>query len=260
MTEHWQVNIAIFCLAAGFIAGCAGGPQESRTPDATGRGVDPQVLSDVIASAFLMPGETQRRAIRVLHNARSIANVACGGSALGTPNSTYSRYDQSRYADLSLIAEKGFTESEESLPESNKKVDAGACAAKALSSYHEWRVLAAPWTDIVRTAIQAPAVTATKPEVASCLTTKSLGDVVADEEDPTATFLSNTDGYLSGDKQGRPHEQEMQRLSDVYAECTGNYFEALEAELAPERERMVERHRELLERFAAELSAAGYVP
>jgi hypothetical protein len=34
----------------------------------------------------------------------------------------------------------------------------------------------------------------------------------------------------------------------------------MEEQLRPERNRMVERNRELLERFGAELAAAGYVP
>jgi hypothetical protein len=52
----------------------------------------------------------------------------------------------------------------------------------------------------------------------------------------------------------------MTRVSRVFAGCTRPYFEAMETVLAPQREQLAAQHRALLERFAAELTAAGYFP
>ncbi len=206
----------------------------------------------------MMPGETQLRAIRMLYRSRGIANVACGGAPFEDSDYTGMRFNQARFANLPLIAEKGLTESD--IPASVlEKVDIDGCVEETLPSHHEWFNLQFLWTDVVRTETMAPAVNATKAEVASCLTAGSQGDAVAEESDPTVTYLNNVDYYLSG-YDGPDQDAKKQRFSDVYAECAGSYFEALEAELVPERDRMVERHRELLERYAAELSAAGYVP
>lgn len=100
------------------------------------------------------------------------------------------------------------------------------------------------------------AVAGTKAEVASCL---SARDVAVNAADPVASFFGHLDGGLAGaDEAAR--RSEKRRLTDAFVACTGSYFAAIEAALRPQRDRLVEQHRPLLERFAAEVSAAGYIP
>ncbi|WP_157073404.1 hypothetical protein [Kribbia dieselivorans] len=218
--------------------------------------MDPQVFADVVAGVFAMPGKTAIRTIRVQWVSRGIANEACGGRNTGTdPNITWARYDQSRYASLELIADKGLTEEE---PWDNGKVGLGKCVNKVLPSFFKWYNLQGdPWVGEVDAAAQAASVKATHAGTRKCLAGKSGLEV--DVTDPTSTYLSNVDYALSRTP-ARKMKAEQKRFSDIYVQCTGNYFAALEKELTPRRERLTERNRELLQRFAVELSAAGYVP
>ena len=248
------------------------GPGGPETPtaggndDSTGdypRGVDPQVLSDVVAGVFMMPGDTARRTILARHRIRSLANVECGGEPFDDLGSTAARYNQARFADLELIAEKGLGEiggmTMAEAEEQVQRVDLWECEFDVLESYWDWHNLQEPWHDIVLEADEQPAVVATKQGTAHCLRTQSGVGIDIDDARPTETYLSGTDlHYQQGDFDDL--EVERQRLSDVYVECTGDYFEALEAELRPRRDQMVERNRELLERFAGEVAEAGYVP
>ena len=49
-------------------------------------------------------------------------------------------------------------------------------------------------------------------------------------------------------------------FSAAFVRCTPSYFAAMAAQLKPMKRRLMERNRELLERYAAELAALGYVP
>lgn len=227
-------------------------------------GLDPQVFSDVVAGAFPMPGVTQRRTIRVQMAVHGIGNVACGGASFDGVSRTAWRFDQARFADLALIAEEGFVEQDAEDRLSKVVVDdAGRCIAQVLPSHDDWVQLAAPWNDVVRAATQSDAVRATKPQVAECLSSESEVDTISllDPADPTGSFLTTVvPRHMQGLPDSVDSEREDLRLGRVYAACTAPYFEAMEEQLRPERNRMVERNRELLERFGAELAAAGYVP
>lgn len=223
-------------------------------------GIDPQVLADVAAGAFPMPGVTQTRTIRIRHNARSIANEACGGPPFPEADSTANRFNQSRYASLELIAEKGLVE-EQPPGVSASKVDIDDCVDEVLPSYQDWNNLMEPWGDATRTATQSDAVTATESDTFECLEREARVDGDLERADPTATFLTKVaDPHLAQVDSEEAYQTELRRLSDVYVECTRAYFEAMEKELAPAKAELVERNRELLERFASEMSAAGYVP
>lgn len=77
-----------------------------------------------------------------------------------------------------------------------------------------------------------------------------------EDDDPTTFLRSST--YESS-KTGDGREDEMRR-AEAYADCMAEYFEVMESELLKKRPEFVERNREVLERFASELSGAGYVP
>ena len=68
------------------------------------------------------------------------------------------------------------------------------------------------------------------------------------------------DYVLSGLSSAVLSAQDQRKFSLVYARCTRGYFAALAAQLRPMKRRLIERNRELLERFAAQLAALGYVP
>ncbi len=210
-----------------------------------------------------MPGETQRRTIRVRHAARSLANVACGGQPLGDLDSTASRFNQARFADLDLIAEKGLVEVRGGSDKSAEKVELGECVDEEMPSYLDWYQLAEPWSDVLRDAVQSSTVVSTKPDVAACLTSTAQVPEIRnlDPSDPTASFLAHVvDSHMASLDDASQFQDEMMQLSDTFVTCTRPYFEALEKELTPRQDALVERNRELLQRFAAELTRAGYVP
>lgn len=260
-------------LAAGgllLVVGCSGpGSSGANTGSPASEGtaafasldqsgsVDPQILSDVVAGAFPTPGDA-KRTIHVQLAARSIANVACGGRQAPDLNDTSGRFYQPWFADLGLIRERGLSERSETA-DGAWTVDVGPCVETALPSYQDWFDLAAPWQEIALTASQSRAVVATEPGVSDCLGRRSGLDV--DKSGVTASYLLAVDAYLSGLKASEEElQQELRRLSDVFVECSGDYYSAMGDELEPQREMMIERNRELLVRFAGELAAQGYVP
>lgn len=228
--------------------GSAGGSRNAQAR------VDPQILSDVAAGAFPLPGPSELRTMRVILASIGLPNAACGGENVRDLDNTSLRFDQARYADLDLIAAKGLTERE--MPQPARA--SASCRMKKLPSFEQWSELAAPWQDATLTAANAPAVVATHARTAECL--RRASGLNVDDGDPTASYLRAVDYVLSGLSSAALSAQDQRKFSRVYARCTRSYFAAMAAQLRPVKRRLVERNRELLERYAAELAALGYVP
>lgn len=265
-------------LLAGLLAGllllpgCTSGGEQDESPQvdgATHRGaaVDPQVLDDVVATAFPAPGPSVRRLMRVINFTADFVMVACGSTQRLPLDRTWERYSQGEFPDLDLIRAKGFDETNPAADREGPPPGfRPGCDANSkgnlfdkMPSFHAWRNLAVPWDDVVATVEQDPSVVALKAPFAQCLRdgTKGTGIVVS-SEDPARTFLTQLDQAYAGDKvTSRDRERLIPRL---YARCGQEYFGRTQELLEGERPAMIERHRELLEKAARELVAIGYVP
>ncbi|WP_460830062.1 hypothetical protein [Nocardioides hungaricus] len=265
-------------LVSGCTSDTGGGPgSEQGEPSAgqsqssrVGGDVDPQVLDDVAAAAFPAPGASVRRMMRVNNFVTDFIFAACGSTLRLSIDRTWERYDQDVFPDLDLIRAKGFTEKN---PRVDRKGNLPAppgfrpgCDAKSkgnlfekVPSRNDWVDLRAPWDDVVATVEQDPSVVALKGPFAQCLRegTKGTGIVVS-STDPAPTFLAQLDkAYAGGKVTTRERERRMPRL---YARCGRAYFGRTQELLEAERPAMIERNRELLEQFAREIVAIGYVP
>ena len=247
-------------LVASFVlgmtaAGCGASSTGARTASrSAGSRVDPQIVSDVAAGAFPLPGDSELRTIRVTLASIGLVNAACGGENFANLDDTSLRFDQARYADLKLIAAKGLTEHEPPQPARASE----ACRAQKLPSFAQWTNLGAAWQDATLTAASSDQVVATHARTAECLQ-RTSGLKVASGE-PTGSYLNAVDYVLSSQTSARASSRLLQKFSAVFVRCTPSYFAAMAAELKPMKQRLVERNRELLERYAAELAALGYVP
>jgi hypothetical protein len=264
LSPRLGLPLLVAVAATVLVAACARGPdaegstEPSRGPSGTaaatgaaGAGVDPQILSDVVEGAFPVPGRSQLRTIRVQRAALGLPNAACGGENFADVAATDMRFDQAHYADLELIAEKGLTEERQPKP---KLVDE-ACRAAKSPSERVWRALDVPWAEVTRTATQSAPVVATHARTAACL--RRQAGLTVDESDPVGSYLSSVDGALA---QAADFTATRRRFSAAFATCAKDYFAAMRAQLLAARPALVERNRELLERYAAELAALGYVP
>jgi hypothetical protein len=246
------------CLGATALAACSGdgSPPTSGSaqpgPGSAATDLDPQVFSDVVAGVFPLPGRSQLRTIRVIMASVGLPNAACGGKNFADPGATDLRQDQARYADLELIAAKGLVER---TSQPKPVLVAESCLAAKTPSQVKWWALIEPWSEITRTAALSEPVVATHARVARCLREES--GLTVDQTDPTASFLNSVDRNLSG---AADPEADSRSLSSAYATCTREYFDILSTQLRPQQEQLVERNRELLERYAGELAAIGYVP
>jgi hypothetical protein len=244
-------QLLIVVIAVGALAGCDGSPNVTKTVSKS----DPQVMQDVIEAAFMVPGPEVRRAMRVSEFNRQTAIEECGGEPVSI-DGTSGRFDQSRFADLELIRKKGFSEQEETEREDRQleAMDPGCDdLAPDFPSFEKWNVLGQHWMDVVQTVEQDSGLLALEAPMAECLTKRTGLDV--DPSNPT-TFLSavnvaNVEGAT---------ENEMMDLAAAYADCGAPYFTKLHDLLLEERPAMVERHRELIDRFTSEIVDAGYVP
>jgi len=237
------------------LAGCGDSATGSADGSRNSHGrVDPQILSDVAAGAFPLPGPSELRTMRVILASIGLPNVACGGENVRDLNNTSFRFDQARYADLDLIAAKGLTEPE--MPQPARA--SPSCRMKKLPSFGQWSELLVPWRDATLTAANAPSVVATHARTAECL--RRASGLKVDDGDPTVSYLNAVDYLLSGLSSRVLSAQYQRKFSRAYARCTRSYFAVLGAQLRPVKQRLVERNRELLERYAAELAALGYVP
>lgn len=90
--------------------------------------------------------------------------------------------------------------------------------------------------------------------MAQCLR-EATGLEISDE-DPADSLLSAADGAGGG-----ATDQDLQReRAAAYADCGAGYFGTFEQLLRQERPAFVEEHRELLERFARQITRLGYRP
>lgn len=240
-----------------FLPGCGlatdSGDQDEVSAIQSSR-TDPQVLGDVVDSVFLVPGNEQLRTIRVSNFTRALMFKGCGGE--GPPlDSTADRFMQQLFPDLDLIRERGLVESQPTVdadpPAAN--CDAGSSGLdRKLPSREAAFNLIQPWLDLVETALQDPTLTSLKEPMWECMTEKSGLEV---GQDVPADFLKAVNLALSASG-----PTDLTVLSEIYADCSGAYFDRLRGMLLDQRPAMVERNRELLERYATELVAAGYVP
>jgi hypothetical protein len=115
--------------------------------------------------------------------------------------------------------------------------------------------LDAAWAEVTRTATQSAPVVATHARTAACLRRQT--GLTVDESDPVGSYLDSVDGTLT---KAADFTTARRRFSTVFATCAKDYFAALRAQLLAARPDLVERNRELLERYAGELAALGYVP
>lgn len=267
LRRAYGVLIALLAATAG-LTGCgvtapSASPKTSSSHSATATSVaaptavpnvDPQILSDVAAGAFPLPGPSELRTIRITLASIGFPNAACGGRNFANLNNTSFRFDQARYADLNLIAKKGLSEPELRQP---ARVNA-ACRARKVPAFSRWYALSALWQDATLTAADSSPVVATHARTAACL--HRVTQLTVSAGDPTASYLNSVDYALSGLKSRKQSKTLERRFSLAYARCTTSYFAALGAQLRPVKARLIERNRELLEQYASELAALGYVP
>jgi hypothetical protein len=250
---------AVSLLLAVALSGCGhtsqpgarSGPVSQYDPSTR---VDPQIFSDAAAGAFPMPGPSQLQTIHVTLASIGLPNAACGGENFRNLSDTSFRFDQARYADLDLIAGKGLAE-----PEMRQPIRAPeACRARKTPTFSQWYMLAAAWRDATATAAKASRVMATHAKTTRCL--QRASGLRVDYGDPTASYLAAVDYALSGLKSAEASSSLQHKFSVAFVQCTKSYFSALATQLEPMKERLVRRNKKLLERYAAELAALGYVP
>ncbi|GAA3647251.1 hypothetical protein GCM10022237_03470 [Nocardioides ginsengisoli] len=259
------------------VSGCSSDPtgrptKPAKADSAATRGgaVDPQVLDDVAATLFPAPGPSVRRMMRVSTFIGDFIVIACGATERPSIDRTVERAEQDVFPDLELIRTKGLVEKDPRVDREGNPLPLPGlrqgCDARSKGNLFE-RVpsridamhLREPWDDVVATVEQDPSVVALKAPFAQCLRkgTKGTG-VVVSNEDPAPTFLTQTDlAYARHKISTRDRERRIPRL---YVKCGRRYFARTQALLEARRPAMIERHRELLERFARELVAIGYVP
>lgn len=247
---------AVACCLALFSACTAGGASKdggssAESPAAGDEAdmADPQVLQDVVEAVFMAPGVGQRRAMRVLMFIRARKIELCGGKGLPL-DSTANRFEQHVFPDLQLIRERGFSEPSQ---ESDEDIPESCDDAPDAPSFNEWINLTSPWRDIVDAVVLDKGLEELREPFWSCLSRRSGLEV---EKDVPAAFLRAVN--LAGSDWATDEDQK--RFAVAYADCGGEYFGKLRELLLAKRPAMVERHRELLERFAAEIVARGYVP
>ena len=256
--------VVLFAAVAIGGAGCDGGHSargrngsDPPSTASTSAAVDPQILSDVADGAFPLPGPSELRTIRITLASIGFPNAACGGKNFANLEDTaLLRFDQARYADLQLIAKKDLVEP--GTPPTMPPRKSMSCLVSKAPAFLAWHALGSAWQDATLTAANSAPVVATHAKTASCLH-NSTG-LTVNVGDPTATYLNQVDYALSGAGSNARWATLERKFSLAYVRCTASYFAAMTAQLRPAKARLVERNRELLERYASELAALGYVP
>lgn len=239
----------VLLASCGFNVNSTGGTQPH--PE---RRADPQTLSDVVDGAFFVPGPNMIRAMRVFRASGSIQAVDCGGAAFENIDYTGDRFDQALFPDLQLIEDKNLVEAGP-FPSGDRVGSRDACRYARLPSEGEWYALQDSWLGVVYALKASPLMVEVTRTAGTCLAEKS--GLAIDRADPAASFLSEANGVAVS---GSDWDADIRRFSKIYAECMKPYVDVFRAALLDKRPEYVERNRELLERFAAELESAGYVP
>lgn len=242
--------IAAGLVATLLVSGCARSSGGGDSP-----AVDPQVLKDVVAATFRVPGDEVRRAMRVDRFTRELAITECGGTA-GPLDDTSGRVDQSKYPDLDLIRERGFSETEETQKEDARLESLDDCTdlRPDLKAFDDWSKLQGPWNDITLAVEQDSRLDPLKQPLADCLTQRT--GLPVDAADPVISYLRAVN--ISASKDATDAQNAERAVA--YADCAAPYFAELHTLLLAKRPAMVERHREVITRYAAQLIGAGYAP
>lgn len=232
------------------LTGCSG----TRPPNRPTERSEPQVVQDVIDATFSVPGPEMLRAMRIQEFDRNLGIVKCGGKS-GPINGTSDRIDQARYPDLTLIRDRGFVE-QAGVKSDDSRVaglDKGCNLFPPLPSFQAWFVLDQPWRDVVDGVENGAAVETLKEPMATCLVDRT--GLKVDPDDPTS-FLRAVNLASATDAS----DAELKAYATAYADCGEPYFAKVRSLLLEKRPAFVERNRELIEKFASELVAAGYAP
>lgn len=239
-------------------------------------GVDPRILRDVIDSQIPVPGPRAQFLGLYLNKLNHLVHEECATDAPAPLGSTESRIDQARYADLALIREKGLSEitlvedgknnpdTDRGEPSEAEKArltakgeKEGDCARKILGS--PGGSLLQLWSsEVVETAHASTSMSDVKQKTAACLAERT--PVSPSIDDPTGDFLPRLDGYLSYLPTLDKLKEEGLKFSNIYADCTEDYFSQLAELLEQERPKFIEKHREVLIVEAKGLAKAGYTP
>lgn len=239
--------LAALCAVV-MLAGCSE-PEDNSAP------VDPQVLHDVIDATLMVPGPEMIRAMRVQQFSRNQGFEQCGGTP-GPIDSTAGRFDQSTYAYLDLIREKGFTEDAAGWEEDERLAELpDSCDfLPNLAGWSDAQSISFAWSDVAFDAKQDETVRSHLANVAECLESRTGLDI--DESNPINSYLGAADIQNLSDNPTVSNED----AATTYADCAQPYFDELRAVLLERRDDVVERHREALETYARSLVEAGYVP
>ncbi|UUZ59072.1 hypothetical protein [Nocardioides sp. B-3] len=233
--------------------GAGGDDSGDRAVDAASSptAVDPKVLSDVIEGTFSVPGPGQRRSIRINTFIRSWMAQQCGGR--GAPiDDTSERFSQDTTPDLELIRERGFTEDYVNMFAGARRDCDAASPGNLIDqapTFQAWSELRSPWAEVERTVTADNRVAALRGPLAGCLEQRS--GLTVSVRNPASSYLSGVDGAADADRQ---------RLATIYADCGKDYFAMVETLMLEQRSEMVNRHRDILERFAVEVVSLGYTP
>jgi len=120
--------------------------------------------------------------------------------------------------------------------------------------------LAFPWQEDQELATRTdPRVQPLRVAMAECLREGSGLDV--SDEDPSTSFLKGVDrAYILAPEPERVSAETVKEWSVLYADCGEPYYAKVKELLLEVRPAWVERHREVIEDFAARLVELGYVP
>ncbi|MFT4216268.1 MAG: hypothetical protein QM619_03665 [Micropruina sp.] len=222
--------------------------------------MDPQILSDVVDWTFPVPGPSMRRYLRVQRSVNSIQAVDCGGTAFDDLDYTGERIDQVLFPDVELIRQKGLAEAG-TPPNGDKVGDDLPCRTTSLPRWQQVFELETGWEDTVRSVYQSNPVQPRVRQAGRCLS-RQTGWVLDGAGDALQRFFVQLDNRAvrAANTSEEAADRIVGKYSAVYADCVGDYAEALRAELLARRPAQIERNRELLTAMAGDLAAAGYVP
>lgn len=280
-------------LALSLVVGCTPtGGSSGQAPSAGAGKVDPQVFGDVVEWAMPLPGsESQSRGRRITNFMDNLRALEC--EATPAPLDYIDDTSGNQFPELDLIRERGLPPIYNAMKYYKLKRAYGGdlspeCAAlerlcskvnptpEELTQCRAERErlhprsmallgamtnavrVAATWQDdTILTVSTLETVLDLARPTAQCLRDGSGLDVTDDK--PSDSFLGSVDvAYF--EKGSKVSTDTMWQWSKLYADCSEPYFDAIEHELAQLRPALVERHREVLEEFAAQLVELGYVP
>jgi hypothetical protein len=250
-------RLALAAVLCGLSA-CAAPPPAA--PVASAVQVDPQVMSDVIDWAFPLGGSGMLRNMRVGRWVSSIQAVDCGGKPFENLDYTNDRLDQAMYPDLSLIREKGLSESGPR-PAGERVGEEIACRYKSLPSWNKVFNLSVDyWRDRSYEALDEPTVKVKLDSAGTCLEGRTGWNLTHANASKLEYFFVKVDGVDAQAANEEASRDLSRRYSTIFAECSEAYSTAMQAALEAKRPAAIERNRELLTTFAGELAQAGYVP